>query len=234
MAYIVNNIALKDARLQIGAEEILRTMAWSSNWAYVRVGLRFIAHVGGAFDYFDFSLGLVQAPYGKTSPNCLDAIGADWNHFGTGNQGTATYNVAGWWSPGTGPGGYFAYRKVGQAVAGSTISTAFAYWPACPNGNSLLSACYVDITKTATGVTILGWAPTSSALALINVTRYQHLLNMETESAPLCSPGNAMANPSTVQTLTFTSNQLWDTVSLVWSRSTPVMDVHDLSVSRFY
>ena len=236
MAYIVKNIGLGDNRLQIGAEEILRQMPWGTRWTYIRIGLRFFVHVNEPFDFFDFSLGVVQSPYGKTTLNCLDAFGVNWNPSGgMGNVGAMGYTVSpptNYWN--NAATGCYLFRKSGSTMTGALSSSGKAYWPGAPYGNSTVSACYVDLTKTATGGTSTGWAPATAANAMLNVTRAQHIANFDTEAAPNVVSGTAMGSVSPALTLAFTSNQLWDTVSLVWSRSTPVMDVHDLSVSRFY
>lgn len=91
-----------------------------------------------------------------------------------------------------------------------------------PSLNTIRSALYFDLTKTTpSSVTGSLWF---TATAPTDVTRYQHLANMDNET---------LAMTATV-THSITSAMLWDTAFVSWGRSAPVIEIDDITVLRYY
>lgn len=231
MAFIVFSQSLLDGRIQLGAEEITRPLAFGTNWNRIRIGIRWAFLTQGSIGLWsDFLLGVCQGPKGFTSLNPLDVI--------TTHPGYTGLGVAQWsYSAGVlnnSNTAFNAYKKIGPTI--SQIATSAqptnVYAPAFPLVNSVRSAYYIDITKYAGGVGFNMWAPATIATASSDLNRYLHLANMENDGTPSCPAG--AFSLCYISNTPIVSNQLWDTVQLSWSRSMPVIEINDITVIRFY
>lgn len=227
MAYIVQNVFQSDLRLQLGAEEIVRAMNFGIQWTKVRIGVRFFVQGGSAFTGGSFYGGVCQGSKGYSAVDCTDVLCASF-----GSTGMPT---VGWgWSGGlfTVNSGVYVVRKVGavHTAAGSTGSYPVTL-AAQPNTN-ILNCVYWDFTKlTASTFKCSQWAPYSTS-ASTNMTRYLHLSSMENENQP-GPPTTYYENP--VNSISASgSSMLWDHVFVGWTRTCPVLEIHDITVLRFY
>lgn len=235
MPFIVFNQSLLDGRIQLGAEEIIRSMALGTTWMKLRLGVRLAVQAGaGTSGYSDLWMGLCQGPNGWTSSNTVDAVAM---HPGSvyGSGATLAYNASGYVA--TNNQVYIA-RKVGTAIVAGQFEAIggnqSTFLVASPLVNTVRSAFYADFIKSAGNITITSWVPGTAAMGMLDVSRYQHLSNMENEAAPGVG-GTTWISSGAQSTLAIPgSAQLWDTVLVSWSRSTPVIEIDDITVVRFY
>ena len=236
MAFISQNLLLGDTRLQLGAEEITRPLQTGAQWTKIRIGVRMACLTGNSMTNGGTLLGgtlcagVCAGSKGFSAVDCADAVGA-W--FGgvipPYNSVQWTYNTPGYISA---VSGLYAFRKSGSSIVSATALGGSAPMViAWPLTNTVVSASYWDITRTtAATTTVAVFNPFSPSYITTNVTRTQHLSNMESETN-LGAGGNTYGSISATVT---TTNAAWDTVFLGWGRSSPVLEIHDLNVLRLY
>ena len=231
MPYIVQNLLAGDTRLQLGAEEITRPIGFGSQWTKIRIGVRMACLVGSTFAGPGFYCGVCVGSKGFKAIDCTDAVGAWLGTVNPMDTQTYTYNAQGYTTAfGVGSA---KFRKVGASItavsniAGSYNFSIVAY----PLTNTNYSGFYLDILRLSPTLTRLSsWGQSSNA-AIYNLTRSQHLANMENEQT-LTASGQALT-PSGDENIA-TTNAAWDTVFVGWGRSVPVLEIRDLTVLRIY
>lgn len=235
MAYIVQNLSLADQRIQLGAEEIVRAMEIGTNWTKIRIGMRLCFLGNATFNGGDFSVGVCQGDKGKTAVDTTDAVGIQCGSVTNPMSVIWTYSVN------LPTYAYFqhnyfgahAFRKVGNQLTNSVAGGgSVAEFVATPFVNTNRCGYYVDITKSPGSLVIANWAAGSASPAMVDVSRYAHLVNMESENAISIS-GQAYNSNGIVLT-SVGGNYAWDSVFVTWNRSMPVIEVNDLTVVRYY
>ena len=242
MPYIVQNLTALDLRLQLGAEELIRPISFGSQWGRIRIGVRLVFLYGNSspspqigFTGGTFYGGVCVGSAGFSSPNCVDAVGC-W-YGGTTTPATQPWfytfaaGAYGLVSTNSNPGVYY-FRKTGSAITG-TGAGGYLYTVAHPYASTNYCGAYWDITRTSpTSTTLDHWCScASTAVAMANMTRANHISNMESEGTPTASGISYNHQGSTAIT---TTNAPWDTVFVGWQRSVPVIEIRDLMVLRFY
>jgi hypothetical protein len=235
MAYIVQNLTLVDQRIQLGAEEIVRAMEIGTNWTKIRIGMRLCLPSSASFTGLDFSVGVCQGSKGKTPVDTVDAVGIQvggnsnpmsllWTYaVSLPTYGYFTHNYS----------GAHAFRKVGNQLTNSVTGGGYVtYIVAPPFLNTNRSAYYVDITKSPGSLVISNWQPPSGNPVMADVSRYAHLVNMESENAITVSGQSYQANSIVLNSVG--GSFAWGSVFLTWNRSMPVVEINDLTVLRYY
>jgi hypothetical protein len=227
MAYIVQNLLAQDVRLQLGAEELIRPMNFGSQWMKVRIGVRFFVQGGSAFNGGSMYGGVCQGNKGYSAVDCTDVLVAAMGNVPPPSQAWA-------WSGGlfTVNSGVVVYRKVGAVHTSSGATGSYPVTLAAQPNTNILNCVYWDFTKlTASTIKCSQWAPYSTS-GSTNMTRYLHLASLENEAAPGPVTGY-YENP--VNSLNVSgSPMLWDNVFVGWTRTCPVLEIHDITVLRFY
>jgi hypothetical protein len=229
MAYIVQNLLVPDTRLQLGCEEILRTMNFGIQWTKVRLGIRFFVQGGSAFNGGSLYGGVCQGNKGYSAVDCTDVLAA-W--FGASSNmpsvgwiyGTNTFTVN---------SGVNFVRKVGAVWTANQATGSYPVTLAAQPATNVLNSVYWDFTKlSASTVQCSQWAPYSTS-ASVNMTRYNHLASMENELSPGTFSSAYYQNTTPAMSVAG-SSQLWDTVFVGWGRTCPNVEIHDITVLRFY
>jgi hypothetical protein len=235
MAYIVQNLSLADQRIQLGAEEIVRAMEIGTNWTKIRIGMRLCMVGSATFAGGDLSVGVCQGNKGKTPVDTTDAVGIQCGAVTNPMSLTWTYSIS------LPTYAYFqhnfagahAFRKVGNQLANSLVGGSYvSMFVATPFLNTNRCGFYVDITKSGSGLVISNWSANSASPVMADVSRYAHLVNMESENAISVSGQAYNANGITLTTVG--GSFAWDSVFVTWNRSMPVIEINDLTVVRYY
>lgn len=235
MAYIVQNLSLADQRIQLGAEEIVRAMEIGTNWTKIRIGMRLCVLSSAGFTGLDFSVGVCQGNKGKSPVDTTDAVGIQAGGVTNPMNLTWTYSIS---LPTYAYithnfSGAHAFRKVGNQLANSLVGGGtVTYIITAPFLNTNRSAYYVDITKSPGSLVISNWQPPSMNPVMTDVSRYAHLVNMESENAISISGQSYQANGITLTSVG--GSFAWDSVFVNWNRSLPVVEINDLTVVRYY
>jgi hypothetical protein len=234
MAYIVQNLTLADQRIQLGAEEIVRAMEIGTNWTKIRIGMRLGLLGNATFSGADLSVGVCVGNKGKTPIDTTDAVGvqcgANANPMSLVWTYSLNYPTYAYFSHNF--TGANAFRKVGPAITNQVGGGYVTYVVAPPFLNSNRTGYYVDIYKGVGSLTFASWAPSNATVVMIDVSRYSHLVNMESESA--ISVGGQSYNANSVVLNSVGGNFNWDSVFISWNRSIPVIEINDVTVVRFY
>jgi hypothetical protein len=232
MAFITETI-VGDHRIQLGSEDLVRQMGFGSNWQKIRIGMRLAVYdTIGDLSATSLVIGVCQGVSNAfTSVNCTDFIGGcipgpfDGAVTWTRTAGApVSYVIA---------NGYcHAIKKTGAAFPSTGAGTAVQganpqarYFSAMPGSSHTTVLC--DITKGTTYGVVIG---TSSTIA--DVTRAAFLLQMENEATPAVM--NSMSLVSYGSSIAYSGAGLFDSVNIRWARSTPTIEISDLTVVRFY
>ena len=231
MPFISQNFLAGDTRLQLGAEEITRPLAFGSHWTKIRIGMR-IAFLGGtSFTGGAFSGGVCLGSKGFSAVDCTDAVGAWMGTAANPYTQTWTYLANYGITTNTNPG-ITGFRKVGPAITSTATGGSYISFCAYTITNTNYSAHYWDITRaSATTATVSVWNPGNTTYSNINVTLANHMTNMESENTVVAVASNYAQNFATG---IVTTNAAWDNIFISWSRLIPVIEIRDLSVIRFY
>lgn len=231
MASIVENIT-GDKALQLGNEEFVRKMTIGNNWNYLRIGYRVIVNGTANITAPRLYAGLNNGDQNTFASSACDGwIGMGPNPTLANNW---IYNVGGYYAYGQGaaaPFGLYA-KKLGstttEAIAGAQLNH---YIAAAGSGPSLL---FVDILRTSSSTyTIYFRSAGVTGAATTTTTFYDLLRSMEDEAAGNYATAFMSSTPATSLSVTGMPSNL-DTVSLYWNKSTPTVEISDLSIVRFY
>jgi hypothetical protein len=219
--------------VQLGAEELVRPMGFGNNWIKIRVGIRLMFDTITPAVGWKFHIGICS---GKTdtysSPNCVGWYGAYWPNLGF----TPSYDAGGnylYYSGGAAVA-FTASRKIGAVVTDISASSGVQ---ASFGGNSSVGytfwCCdFFRSTGTSDG-TNYGVRPNYTQYASTKISRDTFLRVMEDESfnstfaTGVQNTGNGIYSQNGLPLV-------MDTVSIVWNRSTPTVEIADLGVMRFY
>lgn len=228
MASIVENI-VGDKALQLGNEEFVRKMAIGNNWNRLRIGCRLIVNGTADISAPRFYLGLNNGDQETfSSSSCAGWIGSGTNPS-IGNvwvYGTTTYRYG---RIGTLPFMLFA-KKLGSTTTETTAGTQTDSYLATPGSGPTI--VYADFFRTSSSTYTVTWRQADSGHAVLSTTFYDLLRCMEDET----SGGYATNFTDTTGTSTSITGMPsnFDTVSIYWNKSTPTIEISDLSIVRFY
>lgn len=231
MAAIVETV-VGDRRIQLGNEEFVRKMKFGAAWGKIRIGVRFAVNTtGGTFTNAIFQIGVCS---GTTNTfNNGNTTGYWGCHYGQ-NYGTSgyTYNTT-----------YYAVTANGAAVyrTGNTTTSSTLGW----GGDSALllinpwhSIWYADFEKPAAsggfgnqGITAW-WQSTGSTPSGISYDhpQYEMWRGMESETAIT----GALNYNGKITTSYAGDFSVLDTLSILWNKTTPTIEISDIMVTRFY
>jgi hypothetical protein len=217
---------LSDNRIQMGAEEIFRPMAWGTRWSKLRIGMRIGINAQTSFNNGLFAVGVSQGNLGYGSSAPTDYFGGYWggttgptpNTFAFTQGATVSFFT-------TQSGQITAVQRSGNQGGIGTIGASAANFAAGPNR----SIYFCTITKGAS-YTITSTVPTNPSNA--GDCSYATFLNMLDDDA-----GTSWTNYFAITTFSPTvpvgnSPQLMDTVTVYWNHSFPTIDISDLVVVR--
>lgn len=226
MAFIVETIT-GDRRLQLGNEDFVRPMLIGTNWKKIRIGLRWAFNdTGGDILTAGFVAGVCQGTqYSYSSPSCTDFIGVSLPGGATPDTislvrltSTAVYYA----SPGNANGATI-HKKVGAVTTVVAMGLNYgAYTNAVPS--SYRSLYFIEITKGAPNYTVGVWNQYQHQTDFSRAT-FIGMMDNESAPAPLAA---------TSATPAYSGNGLFDSVCLRWNKSTPTVEISDLTVVRFY
>ncbi len=219
MANIVETIA-GDRRLQLGNEEFLRQMSFSSDWKKLRLGVRVAFNGNATITTVQFQIGFSQGTAnGYKSNSTTDYIGyrpqsvGGWSY----NAGPPAYY--------SGIMNFFVVTRKGSTDTSQASNSANGFVSAAPATNR--SAFYVEVAK-GNQPTIAGFYPNSSANAQIDcsLNNFFRLLEAETIGTEYVSNTNTF-------TMAYNGAQAWDSVSIYWNNASPTVEISDVAVCRF-
>jgi len=237
MAFVTLNSGfdLRNARLQLGTEEILLPMECNSDWLAIRVAIRFTAlvNVPGPLIGAQLRLGVCVGQNGYSSANTAGYVGM--SHLqGTSISAPGLYWNAGWTA--NIPGYWHSNSlTVGWKVNTSTyeyqVTAAGPYsamyrWP-------VRGAWMMDVTKpynyfnAAAG---LAWRARSIATASANTDLTY--TNFVAAARNWDTPGTTFNNSSVSAMTTYPGPLDFDTISISWNRALPVVEVSDILLYR--
>jgi len=236
MASIVENI-IGDRALQLGSEEFVRKMAIGNNWNFLRIAARI--QVNGLADIAAprLQLGLCNGDQATfTSANC-NYVGATLNvdnntrwRFASDAYSGGAVGIA---------QGALAVKKIVNTTTEQIIgTTVVGYIAAASLGNP--SLYFVDVFRVSASSYTVYFnrcivSQVTNAAANLTST-YAFLRCAEDElltSTFAASYITSYTAASASSTLTGMSANM-DTVSIYWNKSTPTVEISDLSVIRFY
>jgi hypothetical protein len=223
MAFIVESTTFPgDRRLQLGAEDFFRTLSFGTNWTKIRIGVRMSMNDAYGNVLANLSVGVSQGSAAcLNSPSIIDAIGL--THGGNigeySNNFTRSLNTTPCYRPGVSSAAFNKKGAINTITAGGGYTLNLSGAPAIAQTPWL-----VDIAKGTPSYTITVW--TLGAVTISNVTRATYLLQLENESTPVNMSSSAT-------TMTYSGSALFDTVFIHWSKSTPTVELSDVSVVRF-
>jgi len=236
MASIVENI-IGDRALQLGSEEFVRKMAIGNNWNLLRIAARVQINGMATISAPRLQLGLCDGDQATfASANC-NYVGATLN---------INNNIQWGFASNTYVGGLSAFRNNGMAVkkiVNTITETAMGtsvegYIAAAGLGNP--SLYFVDILRASASsytVSFNRCTITQVTNAAANLTsRYVFLRCAEDELLTSTFAANYITSyTGTAANLTLTGMPAnMDTVSIYWNKSTPTVEISDLSIIRFY
>ena len=223
MAFIVETIS-GDRRIQLGYEEFIRRMTIGTNWTKIRIGLRLALNGSSSLSSSaPFFLGVCQGANGFLSPVTTDYFGAKPGN--TSAEGwTFTAGAPGSYNPVN--AGYYVAKKTGSTITNTGIVVPNSpFFVSSPATNH--SQFFLDITKGSPNYTTAMWAP-NSVQVVTDVAVSAFLSNLENETAP-----GTVTALGALSTNAYSGAALFDSVSVVWTRSTPTVEISDIAVCRF-
>ena len=227
MAAIVETI-VGDRKLELGNEEFVRQMSIGTRWGKIRIGCRLSINGNTTIPNAVFLMGVCQGTqFTFSSASCLDWIG--------GSPGGLYPSTSFSWS--AGPPARYGLDSGGAKIkkVGSTITSAAnafiagTMWAAPATTRGIFS---MDITKGSPNYNVHFYAP---AVASGDISSGTFLAHMETDgSTPPFTTNNLIGNNDTDWNVAYSGSALFDTVSILWNKSSPTIEISDLCVVRFY
>ena len=236
MASIVENI-IGDRALQLGSEEFVRKMAIGNNWNFLRIAARVQINGMATISAPRLQLGLCDGDQATfASANC-NYVGATLNVDNNTRWRFASDAYSGGVPAIT--QGALAVKKIvnttTEAILGVSIE---GYIAAASLGNP--SLYFVDVFRVSASSYTVYFnrcivSQVTNAAANLTST-YAFLRCAEDELCSSTFATNYITSYTTIiasLTLTGMSANM-DTVSIYWNKSTPTVEISDLSVIRFY
>jgi hypothetical protein len=226
MAYIVETIA-GDKRIQLGNEDFVRPMGFGANWKKIRIAMRLAFNDSGSdITTAGFVVGVCQGTqYSYSSANCIDFIGASIPGGATPDTISltrTTSTILYYTSPGN-SSGMAVHKKVGAVITAVSYGlNVTGYFNAVPT--AYRSLYFVDIAKGSPNYAINTWTQSQHQSDFSRDT-YISMLDNESAPTPLAS---SAATPA------YSGSGLFDSVCIRWNKSTPTIEISDLTVVRFY
>lgn len=223
MAIIVNTI-VGEQQLELRNEELLRQMAWGTDWRYIRLGLRWSAQMAATLTNYNMMMGFNSGTtYGYRSANTVEFIGtcvggvskSTWNY----NAGPPAYWQSNWYR--------YSY-KVGATETINQSSSQTSYGPIAPKRGLM----YFDLQKGNSNTLNLLWqCPTSSPTAQTDFTVDQFYRMMEVDYMPSFIGGWASGS---LQSWAYAGAYSFDSISVSWDNAINPILISDMAVTRFY
>jgi hypothetical protein len=221
MAFIYN--VSSDRRIQLCAEELVRTLAIGSSWSRLRLGIRLrfngLCIDTGGTGNGALAVGLCRGSAGFYDPYTVDYIGFSQ---GTSTQAGGSWTYAVERSSTT---DHALFKKVGASVTASSAGSSATLYIAANNFNH--SVLYLDVTRGSPNYTLVGYSLTVGAVAS-DWSRTSFFTGLETES-----PITGMAAVNTTTAMAYSGDGYFDSISVLWSRCVPTIDISDIAVCRF-
>lgn len=230
MASIVENIT-GDKALQLGNEEFVRKMAIGNNWNKLRIGMRVLVNGTGDIANPRLQLGVCSGDTNTfASTNCTGYAGASLQPRVSNNMtysgGVYTYGQAAALPP------CLSIKKLVNTVTEANFSgTADGFLPSATLGTVAL--CFVDIVRASASSYTVAWQRCSTSVMASLATSLYTLLRVGEDEA--LSSSFSTTYTTTVTPVTVTGlPSIMDTVSIYWNKSTPTIEISDISIIRFY
>jgi len=230
MASIVETIS-GDRALQLGNEEFVRKMEIGNNWNKLRLGMRVLVNGTGNIVAPRLQMGVCSGDTNTfASTTCTGYAGASLNPRSAGNM---TYSA-----------GVYTYGQAAivncalsvKKLVNTVTEVAFGtlddgFLPSATLGTVALY--FVDIVRFSASSYTVNWSRCSLAQAQIATTFYTLLRAGEDEN--LSTTFSTTYTIKTVTGITVTGlPSVMDTLSIYWNKSTPTVEISDISVIRFY
>jgi len=233
MAQIVLNVTGNNA-MQLGAEEFVRPMSIGNNWQKIRIAVRMMINGSAAITTPRLLIGLCSGAVDTySSANCVGWAGSCWPY----QANTPFYHANNYyyWSNG-GAASFGACTKIGAVLTEISASdnSTHAIAGVLTGKASIVST---DIIRTVAGGTSYSVKPNlcSGAQAVTNPDRYSFLRCIEDETYLSAFAATYQSAQGTAGGYSVTGlPQVLDTVSIVWTKSTPTIEICDITVLRFY
>lgn len=233
MAYVVTTFigGASKQRIQMGAEELVRAHGFGNRWSKLRFSVHLSILCRAPIPGSNIVFGLCQSHIGWSQPNCVDAIGM-W----FGNQQTSPYSalVSQSTTSFLYAAGGAAFRKVGSnftatATGGGGVQAFFAEYP-----NIVRNVIVYDFFKNtaANTMAITCWVPQSNGAAVLDISRFSMLDNIQNPDSPNFGTNYGQITTSTVSM--GTSTQTWDSIFFSWNKSVPVIEVGEIVGIQIY
>jgi len=238
MAFIAENI-LGDRALQLGNEEFIRTLSIGSAWRFLRIGLRLAiygtADIGATSTgttILKFQIGLCSGTtYPFNSDNCLGYIGYRPNHLSGPFYSGGASNYYTW---GTGANVIFqAIKKIGSVV--TEIGASGGTQTRIKAGPDSYSLQVADFYRSPTDDTSYGVNPhwVGSGQVNANPSVYSLMRVMEDEGLATAYSTTYVTGGSGPYYQNGITVPL-DTLSIVYNRSTPIIEIANICILRLY
>ena len=230
MASIVETIS-GDRALQLGNEEFVRKMAIGNNWNKLRLGMRVLVNGTGDIVSPRLQMGVCSGDTNTfASTNCTGYVGASLNPRNSGNM-TYSAGVYNYGQAAAVPPAISVKKLVNTVTEANFGGTNDGYLPSATLGNTAL--CFVDIIRlTASSYTVAWQRCNTSAMASLATTFYTLLRAGEDEALTTTF---STTYTSTLAAIAVTGlPAVMDTLSIYWNKSTPTVEISDISVIRFY
>jgi len=222
MAFITK-YAVTDGRLQLGAEELLWTMPFGTNWQKVRIAFRCVAFdtgIQGNLTDSTLAVGVCQGLVGFQNPATVDWLGV-----------VAGSRVGTLWNRTAGPPIYFtppdngAITHTKQGAVTTRVSQTGASTATLMADTRFLPGMhFLDVTKGSPNYAVQYYTSSNASTA----NRSAFITSMETET----SPGGVTALNSTTA-VPYAGSGLFSALSIFWSKSVPCLEIADVVLIRF-
>jgi len=226
MAEIIERI-VGDRALQLGNEEFVRPLGFGNNWAKIRIISRILLNgsttVAGAALKFGVCSGSTDT---FSSNNCVGWFGSNFPNAGSLPYSGTDYN--------TGGGFLFGYDYVKKIGAVTTVTSGgsknyHAIAAPISGGYSLNVIDIARSTLDATAYTVTTWNTKSPLVIPTSYAMYQLA-----EDESLASGVSSNYLTGSLGPFTHTGlPAVMDTLSILWSKSTPTLEIAELLVLRF-
>lgn len=228
MAYIINNILESGKSVQLGAEELVRSLSFGNNWTRIRILLRCRIQGEGALDNACFlSVGLCKGTERTFSkPNTENFAGA----YLSGSAGiqwywaSATYGIylGTAYSPGSGIKKSGVNYVVQGSFGGNTVYMA-------SRGSPYAGLLAVDLYRKYGGSYEVGLLMPNTAATINNSS--DEIFNIVLEDDYKSRADDYL--PANLSTDITSVEDNMDTLSVFWSACTPTFEIDRVSVIRY-